>query len=95
MLPPDVISGSAATASDLSEYADVCMVVATSSQGVSRKTPPSAVAGANPMECSTPSSRGTNSPTRSASESSCDLSVTSSSTTGAGCRQSLGDPLDQ
>ena len=78
-----------------SENADTCTAVATSSHGASRKPPPRQDAGANPIECSTPSRPSTCSRTRSASESRCSWSATSSSTTGAGSGSFARDPLDQ
>jgi hypothetical protein len=51
--------------SDFREYAETCMAVATDSNGVLRKLPPSASCGAKPMEWTTPSRPPSSSPTRS------------------------------
>ena len=75
--PPSGMSGSVATASDFSEYADTWRATATSSHGAVRNPPPRHDSGAKPIAWSTPSSRP---PTRPASASRCSGSVTSSST---------------
>lgn len=82
--PPSLISGLQAMASDFSENAETCIAVATDSNGVLRKLPPSASCGAKPMEWTTPSSEPSSSRTRPASRSRCSALVTSSSMTLAG-----------
>src|SRR5436190_10731732 len=75
--PPPSMSGSAATASAFSEYADTWNATATSSHGASRNPPPRHEGGAYAIEWTTPSSRP---PTRSASASRSSRLLTSSST---------------
>ena len=75
--------------SDFSEKVETWIALATSAHSVLRKLPPSALCGALPIECSTPSRPSTCSLTLSASESSCSVLVTSSSMTGAGCGSRL------
>ena len=55
--PPAVISGTNASASTFSEYVEMCRATATSSHVAPMKLSPSSDCGANPMACSTPSTR--------------------------------------
>src|SRR4051812_323759 len=82
MAEPRPSSGRAATPRALSEYAETCSAVETSSQVAPRKS--KAPWGANPMEWTTPCSASVCSRTRSASAPTSSVLVTSSSTSGAG-----------
>src|SRR3954452_12708942 len=82
MAEPRPSSGRAATPRALSEYAETCSAVETSSQVAARKS--KAPRGAKPIEWTTPCRASVCSRTRSASASRSSVLVTSSSTSGAG-----------
>src|SRR6185295_16330513 len=82
--PPLVISGANASASALNEYALMCSAMETSPHAGAMKSSPRHASGANPIECSTPSTRPHLVSSAARTFSRCSGTVTSSSKTSTG-----------